>query len=199
MAPDEPSAQAQVDSPVVDDQPVQSEPEEVIVPDDDWRTKARKHERKAKVLQAELEAAQSKLKETEDAAKTDAEKAIEEAQRAGFANAEAQFSAERKADRLAVAVAAHARELADVEDVILNLNAAITSGDIDAADIFDKSDAVNTGELAKALEDLLKRKPHLKAGPNGRPVGSGDAGKGADSSPDTGDFNAILRARAGKA
>ena len=52
-----------------------------VTPDDDWKAKARKHEKSAKQVRQELEAAQAKLKEYEDRDKTDAEKA-EEARKA---------------------------------------------------------------------------------------------------------------------
>lgn len=52
-----------------------------VEPDDDWKAKARKHEKASKQTRQELEAAQAKLKEFEDRDKTEAEKA-EEARKA---------------------------------------------------------------------------------------------------------------------
>lgn len=58
-----------------------------VTPDDDWKAKARKHEKASKQARQELEAAQAKLKEYEDRDKTEAEKA-EEARKALEARAE---------------------------------------------------------------------------------------------------------------
>lgn len=58
-----------------------------VTPEDDWKAKARKHEKASKQTRQELEAAQAKLKEYEDRDKTEAEKA-EEARKALEARAE---------------------------------------------------------------------------------------------------------------
>lgn len=52
-----------------------------VTPEDDWKAKARKHEKASKQTRQELEAAQAKIKEYEDRDKTEAEKA-EEARKA---------------------------------------------------------------------------------------------------------------------
>ncbi len=164
-----------------------------ITSEDDWKTKARKHEKANKKKDDRITELEKQVKAYEDADKTESQKAIDDARAEGRSEAEAEYAKTRRSDRLAVAVAGKARDLADVQDVVLNIEAAIANGVIDATDIFDENDKVNTKEFESALEDLLKRKPHLKAGPNGRSAGDGDAGKGAGSAGASGDFNDLIR------
>jgi hypothetical protein len=49
-------------------------------------------------------------------------------------------------------------------------------------------DKVQTSALKTALDDILERKPHLKASP-GRPAGDGDGGKGDGAAGDADDMS----------
>lgn len=146
-----------------------------------FKTRARKAEREAKD-------ALDRLAKLEESSKTDTEKALDAARKEARAEAVTEFEKERRSDRLQVAVARRARELADVDDVVLN----IERGDLD--DLFDDEGKVKTKALDARLDELLKTKPHLKAGPQGRPSGDADAGKGEGGSGST--FNDEIRARA---
>jgi hypothetical protein len=84
-------------------------------------------------------------------------------------------------------VARYARDLADVDDVVLNLQ----RGDTD--ELFDGDGAVDGKSLEKALKGLLEAKPHLRASGVGKPQGSADGGEGAGSEAPS--FNDILRGR----
>jgi hypothetical protein len=53
-----------------------------VTPDDDWKSKSRKHEDRAKSLQSELEKAQARIEEFESASKSDTEKLTDRATKA---------------------------------------------------------------------------------------------------------------------
>ncbi|HET7588605.1 MAG TPA: hypothetical protein VFK14_00245 [Solirubrobacterales bacterium] len=162
----------------VADKPLGPEGEKAL---EAFKDRARAAERANKTLQAQLD----KLKE---ASKTDSEKALDEARKQGRSEAEEELAKERRDDRLQVAVAGHARELADVDDVILNLK----SGDTE--ELFDEDGKIISSVLDTKLEDLLKKKPHLKAGGTGKPRGNGNGGEGAGGEGTT--FNDLLRGNA---
>lgn len=147
---------------------------------EEWKTRAKKAEREAK------EKAEA-LSKFEDANKSETEKAIEKARKEARKEAETEFEKERRSDRLAVAVAGHARELADVDDVVLNLERGET------AELFDDEGKVKADALRSALDDLTKRKPHLKAAGAGKPQGSADGGEGEGGGGKS--FNDLLRGR----
>ena len=103
---------------------------------------------------------------------TELEKAVAKARKEERASALQEYEIERRSNRLQVAVSNHARELADVDDVVLNLERGDTN------ELFTDEGAVNDDTFGKALEDLLERKPHLRAGGQ-VPTGDADAGRGA--------------------
>lgn len=133
-----------------------------------FKTRARSAEKQAKELQERLD-------KMDEANKSESEKALDQARKEARTEAEKEFEKERRSDRLAVAIAGHARDLADVDDVVLNIERRIASGD---AEVFDKEGKVEKDALKKALDGLLKDKPHLKATGAGKPSGDADGGKG---------------------
>lgn len=100
------------------------------------------------------------------------EKAVAKAVKEERANNLREYETERRSNRLQIAVANHARELADVDDVVLNLSQGDTN------ELFNNEGSVDDGAFGKALEDLLERKPHLRGGGQ-VPTGDADAGRGA--------------------
>jgi len=152
--------------------------EEKVTADDDWKTKSRKNETRAKKAERERDEAAEKLRKREEEDQTDSERKISEAEKKGREEAESKAEKERKGDRLEVAVTRLASKkltigegddaeevrFADTEDALLNIERAIAKGEIDESDIFDDEGKVKTDALQKELADLLKRKPHLKDG-----------------------------------
>lgn len=124
----------------------------------------------------DLKTKASKFDEYEEQNRSATEKAIAKAASDAKAEAQREFEQERRGDRLRVAVAKRARDLADVDDVVLN----VERGDLDG--LFDKDGAVDEAALGTTLDDLLERKPHLKAGPPGTPSGDADGGRGQGGS-----------------
>lgn len=162
------------------DKPLGPEGEKAL---DIWKDRAKKAEK----LAAERE---ERLQKIEDANKSETEKALDKARKEARKEAEAEFEKERRSDRLRVAVAGHARELADVDDVVLN----IERGDTD--ELFDAEGKVNADALKSKLEALLKAKPHLRAQGVGKPQGSADGGEGEGGGGSS--FNDQIRAAAGR-
>lgn len=143
--------------------------------------------RRARDAEKALKERDDRLAKIEEANKSESEKALDKARKDARKEAEAEFEKERRSDRLAVAVAGHARELADVDDVVLNLK----QGDVE--ELFDDEGKVKADALKKALDDLTKRKPHLKATGTGKPTGSADGGEGEGGGAKS--FNDLLRGR----
>jgi hypothetical protein len=158
-------------------------------PDPDWKAESRKHERRAKQERKAREELERKLKERDDADKSEQEKAIEKAREEAKTEALTESQKERRNDRLEVAVARNAaKTFADVDDALVHIKRAIDNGDVDEDDIFDSEGKVQTEALKTALDDLLERKPHLKATP-GRAAGSADAGRGSGSGKSADDMS----------
>jgi hypothetical protein len=173
---------------------------EKVTPDDDWKAKARKHERAEKRARKEAEEAARKLKDREDADKSEQEKAIEKAREEAKAEAKTEGEKERRADRLDVAVTrlaakgitigegdeAKSVKFADADDALANVERGIARGDIDADDIYDDEGKVKTDALTAALREILDAKPHLAAGDaeSAKPSGDPDARKGDPASKD---------------
>lgn len=127
----------------------------------------------------------SKFEQFEEQNRSETEKAIERARKEARAEAESEFEKSRRADRLQVAVAKYARELADVDDVVLNLERDGTDG------LFDKEGRIDQQALDAALKAKLEEKPHLKAQGVGKPQGSANGGEGEGGEGFT--FNDLLR------
>lgn len=145
----------------------------------DWKRESRKHEARAKADKKRADALQTELDKIKNADKSDQEKAIDDAK----AEVRAELDAERRHDRLEVAVTRlSARTFADTEDALIHLERAIKDGDVDQDDIFDTDGKVQTDAVKTALTELLERKPHLAAGDGTPPPpGDSDAGKGRGS------------------
>ena len=133
----------------------------------------------------------SKFEELQAETQTELEKAVNKARKEERAKAVEEYETERRANRLQVAVSNHARELADVDDVVMNLRGS-------DAQLFTDEGQVDDKAFGTALEDLLERKPHLRAGGQ-VPTGSADAGLGASSAtlPPEQQHNADLLAQLG--
>jgi hypothetical protein len=154
-----------------------------ITSDSDWKTKARQHERAAKNARKKLDDLESKLAEIESANKSDQEKAIEAARKQAAEETAAELTGQIKAERLNSAIARMgAGKFADVDDAIRLI-------DVDDETIFTDDGKVDTDALNNALTDLLDRKPHLAVGPNGRPAGDADAGKGSNNEKSLNDLS----------
>ena len=165
----------------------------------DWKRESRKHENRAKQEKREREKLAAELAELKKGQQSEQEKAIEDAKTAGKAEAEESFREQRRKDQLEIHVTRlAAKTFADTEDALLHVERGIAAGDIDADDIFNDEGKVQTAALKSALEDLLERKPHLKAGgPTGQqPTGDADGGKGKTEEKDP-DMNDLIRGRHG--
>lgn len=144
---------------------------------------------KSRARSAEKENAElrERLEKLEEQNKSESEKALDKARKEARKEAETEFEKERRSDRLRVAVAGHARELADVDDVVLN----VERGDTD--ELFDSEGQIKADSLKERLDSLLKSKPHLRAAGAGRPQGSADGGEGEGGGGQT--FNDLIRGR----
>jgi hypothetical protein len=148
-----------------------------------FKARARKAEKAEKELRERLD-------KIEEQNKSEGQKALDAARKEARAEAEAEFEKERRADRLAVAVAKRARDLADVDDVVLNLERRGMDG------LYDEDGRIADKALDAQIESLLKDKPHLRAaGTGGRPQGTANGGEG--ESGETSGLNAALRKAAG--
>lgn len=169
----------------------------------DWKTMSRKHERAAKKARKEAEETRTKLKEREDADKSEQEKAVDEAREAGRTEALTEGEKERRADRLEVEVTrlaskaikvgegddAKTVKFADPEDAQIYLERAIAKGDIDKDDIFDESGQPQRSVIADALREMLEERPRLASDSKpGKPQGDADAGKGRSATKDMEDM-----------
>ena len=175
---------------------------EPIKPEDDWKAKARKHERALKAERKAREEMERKLREREDADKSETEKAIEKAREEARTQALTEAEKERRKDKLEVSVTRLSSrgfeigegdeketvKFADPDDAMLHVERAIDKGDLDADEIFDSEGRVNADALQGALAEILESKPHLRAAENGstpRPKGgAADAGKGGSPKTD---------------
>lgn len=161
-----------------------------IKPDDDWQAKARKHERDLKRERKAREDLEAKLAERTEADKSEVDKALDKAREDAKAEAKAEAAKEFRGRILQSEIRAHAAgKYADPDDAIKLL-------DLDDDEAFGSDGEVQTAVLESALDDLLKRKPHLGA-TGGRPAGDPDGGKGTGSATGTpeerhGEFLAAL-------
>jgi hypothetical protein len=163
-----------------------------VTPDDDWKSKSRKNETRAKKAERELAEEREEREKREESEKSDHQKALDKAKKEGQKEAETAAEKERKGDRLEVAVTRLASKkikvgegddakevrFADTEDAQLHIERAIAKGEIDEDDIFDKDGKVKTDALQSELVQLLERKPHLRDG--------GTEGSSSPGDPDTG-------------
>ena len=177
---EEPEPDPKPDPPAADDPP--PDPDDGKGPIDmsdvdEVKRAARKHEREAKAERKRREELEARLAQIDDENKTEQEKAIEKAREEAASEVKKAAAEELRAERLNAAIAREAaKDFADVDDAIRLLDA-------DDDELFDDDGKVQTDALKTALDDLLERKPHLKADA-GRPGGGGaDGGKGGSGSP----------------
>lgn len=172
--------------------------EEKVTPDDDWRAKSRKNETRAKRAERERDELKKRLEKIEESNKSESEKAIEKAREEARSEALSEAEKERRSDRLEVAVTrlaskgltigegddAETKRFADTDDALLNIERAISKGEIDEGDIFDDEGKVDADALKSELADLLRRKPHLAAEGTERNPGDPDTRKGGPKKSD---------------
>jgi hypothetical protein len=186
------------DDPDDDKDKKKDDPDDKVQPDDDWKSKSRKNESRAKRAEREAEDLRKKLKEREDADKSEQEKALEAAREEGEKKARESADTERRHDRLEVAVTraaakgvkvgegedAKTQRFDDPEDALVFLERRISNGELDEDDIFDEKGRVKPDALEEALVELLNSKPRLAAGAEGRKPGDPDTRKGDEVSGD---------------
>ncbi len=160
--------------PVVADAPK----DDPIRPEDDWQAKARKHERDLKKERTAREAAEAQLAERADAAKTEQERAIEQARSEAADATRAEVTKEFQ-ERI---LSAEVRALAAGKFA----NPALASKllDLDAVALFDDDGDLDAKTVERAITDFLASDENagLRAGPPAPPPpivnGGADAGKG---------------------
>lgn len=173
--------------------------DEKVTPDDNWKTKARKHEAAVKRERKKREELEENLKKLRDADKSDHERAVEKAREEARTEALGEAEKERRSDRLEVAVTrlaakgvkvgegddAKSIRFADPEDALLRIERAVSRGDLDADDVFDDDGKVKTDALADELVQIASANPHLVANGEGRKAnGDADTRKGEKASND---------------
>ena len=140
----------------------------------DWKNQARRHEREAKAARERAEAAEARVKELEEAGQTEHEKALAQAREEAAAETRQEVTGQVREKLLKAEIRALAAgTFADPDDAHRLL-------DLEDDDIFNDDGDIQTDALQSALDELLERKPHLRAAPpnGGKPAGDADAGKG---------------------
>lgn len=186
------------DDPPKDDPPAADPPKddppdnEPVKPEDDWKAKARKHERDAKREREARETAERALKEREDADKSEQEKALDKAREEARNEALSEADKDRRNDRLEVAVTRLAAKgvkvgddtvrFDDPEDALVFIQREDTDG------LFDDEGKVNADALEEALSDLLTRKPRLRAEGGSGSTPDSDARRGDRADEDLEDL-----------
>lgn len=134
--------------------------------------------KRASVAEKENKTLKARLDEIESANQTETEKAISAARKEAAEAATAEVTQSFRDRILKSEVKAQATgKFADPDDAISLLK-------LDHDEVFDDDGEVQADVLAKHLDALLERKPHLKADPSGgRPVGDADAGRGSSEAP----------------
>lgn len=161
--------------------------------DENWKAQSRKHEREAKRARKEAEELRGRLAKIEDASKTEQQRAIEQARKEADATARSEVADDYRSKILKAEIRAHAAgKFADTDD-------AIRLVDLEDDDAFNDDGDVQADVIRAALDDLLERKPHLRAGEPAprRPSGDADAGKGSEAGADDADMNALIRRQRG--
>jgi hypothetical protein len=184
-----------------------------VKPEDEWRTKSRKNETRAKKAERERDELKAKLDGIAASNMSDQEKAIKTAREEAKAEAMTAAEKDRRTDKLELAVTrigvgsgvtigegdkAKTVKFADPEDVQARLEREIADGTIDGEDIY-KDGKVDKAALTAWLTELAVAKPRwLADAPNGNgaaAAGDVDAGKG--SARKTPDMNDLIRGRRG--
>lgn len=167
------------------------DPDPKVTPDDDWKTKSRKNETRAKKAEKEAADLKARLDKIEKESQTEHEQALAKAREEARTEVLTEVEKERRADRLEAAVTrlaakgvtigegddAKSVKFADSEDALLRVERAIRRGDLDADDLYDDEGKVNADTLTSTLADIATANPHL-VGQNGTPKGDPDTRKG---------------------
>lgn len=171
---------------------------EKVTPEDDWKSKSRKNETRAKKAERERDELRETLKKREEDNQTEQEKAIAKAREEARTEALTEAEKERRGDRLEVGVTRLAAKgitvgegekakqvrFLDADDALLRVERGISRGTIDGEDIYDEEGKVKTDALTEALVEIATANPHLVGeGTRPKPGGDPDTGKGdpADS------------------
>lgn len=184
------------DDPAPPADPPEDDPDDRVRRDDDWQTKSRKNETRAKKAEREAAELRDRLAKIEGESKSEHEKALEQARKEARDEALSEAEKDRRHDRLEVASTrlaargfavgdgddAQTLRFADPDDALVYIERAIRSGDVDEADIFDDDGKVQADALQTALADILNNKPHLRASEDrGKPKGNPDTRRGTSA------------------
>lgn len=163
----------------------------------DWKKLARRHEREAKAARKREVDLQTKLKQRDDADKTEQQKAVDKARDDATAEVTTKYQAEQRDDRIENAVTRlslrgfkakdDGKEItlkfADPDDAQLRIDRALRNGELNYDDIYAEG-KVQAGALVDFLTELLEEHPRLRAQEgNGKSTKTVDfdAGKGKGS------------------
>lgn len=143
---------------------------------EDWKGHARKHEREAKKARKEADELRAQLAEHQDAAKSETERAIEQARSEAADAAKAEVT---QAFRSRI-LNAEVRALAAGKFANPNLAAKLLDIDPEHAFGDDDSDELDTKYIADQIDGFLALEENagLRASHDARPAGDVDAGKG---------------------
>lgn len=186
------------DDPPADDPPKDDPDGGKVTPDDDWKSKSRKNETRAKKAEREAAELRARIEKIESESQSEHEKAIAKAREEAAAEARGEAEKDRRHDRLEVASTrlaakgftvgegdnAQTVKFADPDDALIYIERAIKSGDVDETDIFDDDGKVNASALQTALGEILDNKPHLRSTENGKPKGDADIRRGHTADKD---------------
>lgn len=160
-----------------------------VAKDDDWKTKARKHENEAKRLRREHEQALARLAEIENASKTDQERALEQARKEAAEAAKAETATAYQEKLVGAEIRAQAA------GKFANPKLAARLLDLNASELLTDDGDVDTDQIAQAIDDFLSQEENagLRAGTTNvrRPLGDADAGRGTGGAG--GDMNDFIR------
>lgn len=165
----------------------------------DWKKMSRRHERDAKKLRKDTEDLTRKLRERDDADKTEQQKAIDKARDDATAEVTTKYEAQQREDRIENAVTKLSLKgfkakrdgkditlrFADPDDAQLRLDRALRNGDLAYDEIY-ADGKVQADAVTTFLTELLEEHPRLRAAENGNPTGKDqepvdfDGGKGKD-------------------
>lgn len=192
------------DDVVETDDDVVDEDDKPSSPEPNWKQQARRHEREAKAARKREADLQTKLKERDDADKSEQDKAIDKARTDATKEVSSKYELERRAERLELAVTRIAVgkgvtigegdkqktvKFTDAEDVQMWVERQVKNGNIDADEIYDENGKVNAEALSDSLAQLAASKPSWL---QGAPAAKGpdfDGGKGKGSAKGVDDLS----------
>lgn len=163
-----------------------------VDPEDDWKTKSRKNENRAKQEQTKREEAEKKLREREEEDESEAQKKVREAKEEGRQEALTETQKEARSTRLESAVTkaavkklklgegddAEEARFADPEDAQILIERAIAKGELEEDEVFNDKGQVDQEVIERELASFLKRKSHLREEAERPDPGDPDTRKG---------------------